>query len=237
MKVLILVLSAMREPWCDMYSVGLDTWDKEEHPQAQTVYYFGKHGTLTQTKHLFFSSQHDEELERVSARTLEAFEYSLGLEWDLMARVHSSCYVHKQNLVKYCETQPTEGVMQGLMTGGDQPFLWGGGHYLFSRDVIEKFVEQKDHWNLNVMEDNSMTNMANLLGIPITPGKSATICLTDWRIDGPKLCLCYNLAETFEFVDWADIHKAYPNFYFRCKQDLKRHLDLEIFRKLHEYYT
>lgn len=237
MKVLILVLSAMREPWKAMLDTSLETWDSEPHSQTQTLYYCGQSSEQSRPG-LFFSPQFDEELERVSARTLEAFEHSLGLEWDwdFCARVHSSCYVHKSNLVKYCETLPRTGVLQGLMTGGDNPFLWGGGHFLMSRDVIEKFVAGKPHWNLGVMEDNSITNAAEALNIPITPGKSATVVLRDWTIDGLKLCLCYNLAETFEFTDWADIKKAYPQFFFRCKQDLKRHLDLEIFKKLHEHY-
>jgi hypothetical protein len=236
MKVLILVLSAMREPWGAMLNTALETWDSEPHSQTETLYYCGKSSEQSKPG-LFYSPNFDEELERISARTMEAFEHSLTLEWDLMARVHSSCYVHKQNLVNYCETQPTEGVMQGLMTGGPTPFLWGGGHYLFSRDVIKKFVENPDKWTPLVMEDVAMTNAAFALGIPITSGRSATICLVDWTIEGKKLCLCYNAAESFEFTDWADIRKAHPSFYFRCKQDLKRHLDLEIFHKLHEHYV
>lgn len=232
MKVLILVLSAMREPWGAMLSVSKETWDAENHPRTQTLYYCGKSSGQAPICDVFFSPTLSEELGDVSSRTMEAFEHALKLDWDLMARVHSSCYVHKGNLVDYCETQPTKGVMQGLMTGGDKPFLWGGGHYLFSRDVIEKFVDNSDKWDFGLMEDMSMTGAAKALDVPITPGNSATIVLRDWTIDGDKLCLCYNLSETFEFIDWTDVKKANPNYFFRVKQDLKRHLDLEIMRQL-----
>lgn len=238
MKTLILVLSAMRDPWDKMLTTSKETWDAPDETRYDTdvLYYCGK-SNLPATDRVFFSPNHDEELERVTARTLEAFEHSLNWDWQYMARCHSSTYVHKRNLAKYCETLPSKDVLEGLMTSGERPFLWGGGHYIISRDVIEKFVQNKGIWDMNVMEDVSMTRAAEKLGIPISPGKSATICLEDWTIEGKKLCLCYNLAETFEFTDWADIMKAYPNYFFRCKQDLKRYLDLEIFRKLKEYYV
>ncbi len=217
MTVLILVLSAMMKPYGDMLTTSQGTWDSVEHPQTRTLYYVG-------------------ELKNVGRRTLEAFEYSLLQPWDYMARCHSSTYVHKKNLVDYCETQPTADVFQGLKVDCAVPFIWGGGHFLMSRDVIERFVQNKDKWDMNLMEDNAMSGVATALGIPLSPGRSATIHLQEMKIDGAKVCLCYNCSDAFGFEDWADIKKAHPSFYFRVKQDLMRHLDLEIFRKLHEHY-
>jgi len=231
MKVLILVLSARREPWGDMMNCSMDTWDAEHHPQTTTLYYCGKSNEPSTDK-VFYSPRFDEELERVTSRTLEAFEKSLEYEWDYLARPHSSTYLHKRNLVKFCDTLPKENIVCGIMTTGDKPFIWGGCHFLFSRDVIEKMVERKDRWNHNVMDDNSITEMVALLEIPVTHGRSATINMQD---DGSYLCLTYGHGENFVFTDFEDMNKADGHFFFRCKQDLRRHEDLRIFRELKKH--
>lgn len=231
MKTLILVLSAMREPWGAMLNTALETWDSQPHSETETLYYCGKSSEQSKPG-LFYSPNHDEELERVSPRTIEAFEHALTLDWEMMARPHSSTYVHKQNLVDFIQTLPRQNVLCGLMTTGLNPFLWGGGSYIISRDVVEKFVANKDRWNLNIMEDNSLTNLARDLDIPMDgTGRMASI---NYMPDGSVFVMPYGIGEPFSFTDWSEIKKAHPHYFFRCKQDLKRHLDLDIFRKLHE---
>lgn len=233
MKILILVLSARRQPWGNMMDVSTETWDKDDHPQTQTLYYCGANPGKSSTEKIFYSPHLSESLEDISGRTIEAFEKSLELDWDLMARTHSSCYVHKQNLVDYCETLPRENLLHGLMTSGDMPFLWGGGHYIISRDVIGKFVANKDQWNLRIMEDVSITFLARKLGIPFTEnGKMAAINLMS---DGRYLCLVYGMGDNFDFTDFEDITKAHPHFFFRVKHDPNRSIDLKIMRSLKKY--
>lgn len=242
MNVLILVLSARRDPWGSLMDCSIETWDAEDHPQTKTRYYCGQLGQQPITSpfkmppwsEVWYSPQYDEELERVSPRTMEAFEKSLELEWDFMARTHSSTYVHKRNLVEFCETLHRKNLLCGLMVGGDRPFMWGGGSFIMSRDVIEQFVANKDRWNLNVMEDNGITELANELSIPLSGiGRMASIDEHPTRY----VVTTYGTGEGFTFTDWSDINKARPHFYFRCKQDLQRHKDLDIFRKLHQHYT
>lgn len=231
MKVLITVLSARREPWGDLLDVGMETWDAEDHPQTRTLYYCGK-SDRPSTSEVFYSPQHDEELERVSPRTIEAFEKSLEYEWDFMARTHSSTYVHKRNLVDFCETLPKENLLSGLLVTGERPFLWGGGSYIISRDVIEKFVENKSKWNTSIMEDNSITDLANELGIPMSGnGRMASID----HVENGYLVTTYGIGQGFTFTDWSDINKAQPHYYYRCKQDMRRHEDLMIFRELKKH--
>jgi hypothetical protein len=211
---------------------ALETWDVEYHPQTSTLYYCGK-SDKPSTDRVFYSPQFDEELERVAPRTMEAFGKSLELKWDFMARTHSSTYVHKKNLVDFCETLHRKNLLCGLLVTGERPFLWGGGSYIMSRDVIEKLVANKDKWNTGIMEDNSLTNLSNELDIPLSGnGRMASI---DGQRDGSYQVTTYGTGEGFRFTDWNDIKKAHPHFYFRCKQDLRRHEDLEIFRKLKQY--
>jgi len=127
-----------------------------------------------------------------------------------------------------------ENEILGVLTEGEHPFLWGGCQYIFSRDVIEKFVANKDKWRTDVMEDSSITFMAEELGIPIeSKGRCASINLMP---DGSWLCFTYNHGENFVFTDWNDINKAQPHFFFRVKHDPDRSVDAKVMRLLHDHY-
>ncbi len=229
MKVLILVLSARRDPWDKLMDCSLETWDAEEHPQTQTLFYCGRNGESTEK--VFYSPNIGEELEEVSPRTIQAFEKAVSIpDWDYLARPHSSTYVHKRNLVAFCEAEgPKENVLYGCFTGGPQPFLWGGCHYLMSRDVIERMVANKERWDTSVMDDQSITRMAELLKVTVLPAHSATINMLD---NGGHNCLVYGHGESFDFTNFADTNKAEGHFFFRVKQDLRRHEDVRIMREL-----
>lgn len=232
MKVLILVLSARREPWDSLMNVSQETWDAEDHPQTQTLYYCGK-SSEPSTNKVFYSPTLSESLEHVSSRTIEAFGKALELEWDFLARPNSSCYVHKKNLVKFCETLPRENTICGILTEGERRFLWGGCQYILSRDVIEKMVENKDKWDHSVMDDESLTRIAEELKIPLeSNGRCASINLLP---DGSYLLMAYGHGENFAFSDWNDIKKADGHFFFRVKQDLRRQEDLRIMHELKKH--
>ncbi len=229
MKVLILVMSARRDPWDKLMDTQMETWDSGLHPQTHTLYYCGKSTNAT-TSRIFYSPTLGEELEEISPRTIEAFEKSLEYDWEYMARVHASTYVHKDNLAKFCHTLRRHKVLCGIIAGGDRPFIWGGCHYVFSRDVVDSFVRNKDKWNTKVMEDNSITEMKDHLGLPVTEGHSATINL---QPDGNHLCLVYGHGDSFNFRSYEEFaEKAQGHFFVRCKQDLERHKDIEIMREL-----
>lgn len=232
MNVLILVMSARKEPYGALMDAQMQTWDRDEHSQTKTFFYCGKGAEWREPEdYVFYSPNYGESLEEVSQRTIEAFEKSLELEWDYMARVHSSTYVHKNNLVKFCHTLPKHKVLCGIMTEGDKPFIWGGAHYIFSRDVIQKMVDNKDKWNPYVMEDQSITLLAWQLGIPVSQGHSATINLLP---DNTYLCLVYGRGENYTFRDFSEI-KDDGHFFFRVKQDQRRSEDIRIMHELHKH--
>ncbi len=235
MNVLILVLSARREPWNALMDTQMETWDSVCHNQTDTIFYCGKSDKYQSDYKVFYSSELTESLEDVSPRTIEAFEWALNLRnWDYLARPHSSTYVHKANLVKFCETLPVTNVLCGIETGGENSFIWGGGHFLFSRDVIEKMVANKDKWNRNIMDDNSISEMAKMLEIPVTPGRTATINL---QPDGSYVTLVYNHGENSHTSDFNTLtEKLQGHFFVRVKQDLRRHEDVKIMRELFKHW-
>lgn len=233
MKILILVLSARREPWGSLMDVSMETWDAEDNPQTQTIYYCGSFTESAGTDEVFYSRIFDESLEGVSGRTIEAFEHALNFEWDYLARPNSSCYVHKKALVYYCATLPEEGALYGLLTGGEagQRMLWGGGQYIMSRDVVEKLVANKDKWDFKLMDDQSLTKMAEKLAIPMF-GNSRCASIND--LGTHYFCMLYGHGHSFHFekFDQGFANQVEGHFFFRVKQDLRRHKDLEIIRAL-----
>lgn len=232
MKVLILVLSARCHPWGRLMEAQMETWDSDNHPQTTTRYYVGR--SYHEIEDNVWQSDLTECLEDVSSRTLEAFEKSLELEWDYMARVNSSCYVDKKNLVDFCEWLPKDNVLYGVMSDTQPKYLWGGCQYVISRDVIEKLVANKDKWNRHIMEDNSISFLADRLGVPLeSKGRCASINLCP---DGSYLCLTYNHGNSFVFTDWQDIKKAEGHCFFRVKHDPDRSIDVKVMRLLHEHF-
>ncbi len=235
MNVLILVMSARREPWGDLMRCSMETWDSVDHPQTKTLYYCGKSDKPSSDK-VFYSPTFSEELEHVSPRTLEAFEEAINLDWkwDFIARPNSSCYVHKKNLVNFVDDADRKNAIYGILTGGEESFLWGGCQFIFSRDVIERFVAYRRKWNNNVMEDNAITLLAHELRIPLeSKGWCASINLNP---NGEHLCLTYNHGESFTFTDWSDVNKLDGHFFVRCKYDPDRTQDLMTFHKLYEHW-
>ena len=232
MNVLILVLSARREPWGALMDTSMVTWDSVDHPKTQTLYYCGK-SDQPSTDKVFYSPTYTEDLEDVSSRTIEAFEESLKYDWDYLARPNSSCYVHKQNLVDYLRTSIWGNVIFGILTGGENSFLWGGCQFILSRDVVERMVAAKDKWNHNVMDDNSITELAKFLNVDIREGWCSSINAND---DGSYTVISYGHGEGFVFRDWEDVKKLDGHYFVRCKHDPDRTQDLVRFRKLHEYW-
>ncbi len=234
-KVLILVLSALRAPWGEMLDVQRSTWNTVPHPQTQTLFYCGKFaGVPPSWPDVYFSEQYGESLEEICPRTREAFEHALGLEWDYLARTHSSTYVHKKNLVDFIEKNelPGDNLFCGLTVAGDLPFVWGGGGYIMSRDVIERFVIAKDQWDLGMMEDRALSKLATQLKVPWNgSGKMASI---NELQDGSYFVMGYG-SDSFNSREWSDLNKLHPNYYIRVKQDLRRERDLDLMRQIHKY--
>lgn len=226
-KTLILVLSAVRQPWLALMNKQRATWDSIPHPQTDTLYYVGGFPEKRVDDRILYSTI-DEHLHNIGRRTVEAFEYALTLPgWQYLARPHSSTYVRKRQLVEFVDTLPETGAMMGAATPHEGVnYLWGGGHMTYSRDVIEALVAAKENWNHKIMEDVAVSRLAQSLGISFGVGRSASI---DWQPNCASVsCTAYN-GETggFGFTDWNDLNRLKDQFFFRVKFDPDRAVDLK----------
>jgi hypothetical protein len=228
-KVLILVLSCETRPYGKMVDTSKATWDSHNIEGCETLYYFGISAFPRNSKDCVCLPV-SESLENMGEKTIQGLEYALNnYEFDYIARVHSSCYVNKKKLIQYVQTLPDQNIFEGLTVKRDTfDFVWGGGHYIISRDVVKQIVDNKTEWNHKYMEDESMSLVVKNLGIPFKDGNSCSINKTEtgWSL------LSYGFGKSFNFEDFKDVSNS-PHYFYRVKQDQRRELDEYIMIKLH----
>ena len=228
-KILIAVISCQDYPYLDMISTSQNTWDSVHVEGCETLFYCGLPQKQNTDKIVYFNVQ--ESLHSMGYKDILFFEYALkNKEWDYMARVNASCFVHKQNLTDYCQTLKEKEVFEGLnvVTDGVIQFTWGGGQYVISRDVIEKIVANKGQWNHNEMEDMAMSKLVMKLGITPQPGRA---CSIDAKGAGWS-CLVYGHGSGFDFSHMNEFKFPEGQYFFRIKQDNQRHLEAGIMHEL-----
>lgn len=225
-SVLILVMSAQQPPWGEMIETSMKTWDSIEQPHVGTIFYCGNPVGLNTHRVIYFP--YDSLLHELGRLTLCAYAHALTLDgWDYIARVNSSCYVHKRNLLEYVQTKPDRDVLCGLIadSGVGFKYLWGGGQFILSRDVVQKIVENASAWNHQLMEDVAVTKLALDIGIPLDG--NGRCCSIDNDLGGGNFLMCYNGKPGCSFSDWSDINKADDQFFYRVKNDADRSVDRE----------
>jgi hypothetical protein len=227
-KVLILVLSADLPPYDKMIETSKNTWDSISIDNCQTIYYCSSFEKQNKDNVIYF--QIEEGFLNMGYKTLAGLQWGLeNKEFDYIARVHSSTYVDKRKLMEYIQQLPESNIFSGIIADSQNGFkyVWGGGHYIISKDVVKKIVDNNDKWQHKYMEDESMSLLVRELGIAFTDGKSGSI---DKMGDNEWRCITYG-GETISFSDFSDIKKLNNHFY-RVKHDGDRSVDELVMNKL-----
>ena len=230
MKVLIAVLSSRQRPWGDMIETSKATWDSFDVPGVETVFYVGNPESPLEDKVIGVPVA--ESLYSMGHKNIAAWRWMLdNSDFDFMARVNASCYVHKARLLARCAGYPATGLLSGSTVEDTTrpPWMWGGHQFVMSRDVVQILVDNPHVWNHTEMEDVALSYAARSLEIPFTQGEDS--CSIDhlgegrWRVTSSP-------GKTFEFTNWADLAKADTEIFFRVKQDRKRHEDAYVMQEL-----
>lgn len=231
-KVLILVLSAQKPPWGEMMLTSMNTWERDYVEGVRTIFYCGQPVQENSYSVIYFDIY--ESYATLGQKMLAAFEWVLqNYDFDYIARVNSSCYVDKRELIKYVQTLPDTNVFAGVKvpsSGHEAEWCWGGMQFILSKDVVEKVVESKTHWRHDKMEDVALSFLVKKLGIPFMAGKGCSIDKTDkgWR------CVQYGGGESFDFDDWSQM-KGTGQFFIRVKYDQDRYVDKLIMHNLYNH--
>lgn len=226
-RVLILVLSSQKPPYDTMMQTSFDTWDSVEVEGVETVFYCGEPFKDNNSKVIYFPIRED--YANMGHKLLEALEWcKSNKEYDYIARVNSSCYVDKKELIKHVQTL-TENVYGLIVPSSDnQPkWMWGGGQFLFSKETINLILENKDKWNHSIMDDLSISRMMDTLGIEYTDGKACSID----KLEGRWRFMPYGGGSPFEFTDFNDL-KNTTHFFYRVKMDGQRYIDKVLMQEL-----
>lgn len=233
-KILILVLSSDFPPYTHLMNVSQNTWDSVQVENVETIFYCSQkdNPNFVETDKVKYFDV-DNTLFHMGIKNLAMFEWALkNKDFDYVARVNASCYVDKKQLVKYVDTLPTKDVFAGVIVAAEPRWMFGGLNFVISKDVIEKIVEHKNEWDHGKMEDVSMSQLVDKIGIPFTNG---TACSID-KQESDWLCLSYN-ADSVRFNDFSEL-KNTGHHYYRVKQDYDRAQDEyvmnELFKALNE---
>lgn len=227
MKILVLVLSADFPPYDKMIHTALNTWEKVEVENTQTLFYCGAGHKANTDKIVYLPVT--EGLYNIGHKTVKALEHALdNYEFDYIARVHSSIYVDKARLYEYCQSLRKDNLFAGVIADSQNGFKyqWGGVGFILSQDVVKRIVYNKSLWNHKYMEDESLGLICSDLGIPFTPMKSAGI---DKLAEGYQ-CISYE-GESITFTDFADV-KRLGHHYYRVKHDPDRSVDGYVMNQL-----
>lgn len=228
--ILILVVSFDEPPYDKMITTSQNTWDSIDVEGCNTIFYCGATDNKHKVNVVYLPVS--EGLFNMGRKLLLAFQYVLSnYKFDYMARVNSSTYVDKKELIKYVQTLP-ETIFAGLEVKRPESFdyIWGFS-YIISRDIVQRVVGHQERWEHQFIEDESLSKVVASLGFAFSPGKAVSI---DQRGLSTWAAIIYGGGESFEFTDFADIKKIDNQFFYRVKQDYNRAMDAYIMKQLYE---
>lgn len=237
-KILILVVSSNDKPYKQMVKTSLETWDSFEVDNCETMYYFGT--PIKDDLSVYIPNQNpkfifddvDECYENMGRKMLYTFGWVLNnKDFDYIVRINSSCYCDKKQLAKYIETLPDNNLFAGVEVEGgatNEKFMWGGTGWVFSKDIIQLIVDNKQHYDHSIMEDVAIGHLMNKLNVPYTQGSACSLN----EKDGAYLCIGYG-GESIEFSNFDDLKRLSYHFY-RCKVDRDRNVDAYFMNELYK---
>lgn len=230
--VLVYVLTSPDPPYPQLMDTSLATWDTVEAPGVSTLFYSNRQ-SKQHPKLIQF--QCPGSLYDMGRKDLLAYEWALkNRDWDYMARVSASCYVKKQTLARYVQDLPATNLFRGVGAHKPEgtPYIWGGTHYVISRDVVQAMVDHKAKWNHAEMEDVAMSVLVSSLGIPLD--KLGRGCSINRKGDG-WITFAYadGGIDSFVFKDFSEFVARTPKQHFiRVKQDGERQTDSWVMQQL-----
>jgi hypothetical protein len=149
-------------------------------------------------------------------KLLAMYKYALNnYEFDYLFRTTSASYVRAMELSKVCEALPREKYYGGAIAYEGARFA-AGNNILMSRDLVERIAMKKTVANPTIIEDVSLGNYMNSIGVKLSP-------LPQINID------------SIEKMNYISDEELMSNFHFRLKSGtMKKRNDVEIMHVLHE---
>lgn len=124
----------------------------------------------------------------ISFKTLKSFEWiSENIEFNYLFRTNTSSYIDTKNLRQFCKSNNKEFLYRGKKVSNyfdDTHISYvSGAEILLSNNVFQLLVENKEHWNTNLIDDVSIGKILQNLNIPIEESKSIIFNNSFFRIN------------------------------------------------------
>jgi hypothetical protein len=232
-RVLILAIGCQLKPWDKMIETSLNTWDSVQVPGVESIFYCGNPVHKNTSKIIYFPI--NEAYKTMGEKMICAFEWALKYkEFDYIARVNGSCYVNKNRLIEHVQTLPEYDLFSGIEVPASEKrpsWMWGGGQFILSWDLVQKICDKKEYWNHSIMEDEAISEFMHKFKVPFHKGKMCSIDKTEkgWS------CIMYGGGESFEFTNFSDLYKLREQFFVRVKHDLDRSVDEFLMKQLYQH--
>jgi hypothetical protein len=216
MKILILVLSCLDEPYYSLMKKQQDTWDSVENENIRTIYYYGKGGGFKKIKEnsYEYGAECPDSFKMMYRKFYLLLKEIINDDWDYIFRTNSSSYVDKENLLKFMQNLPSKNGYGGVS----------------SQCVIE----------------NSIICFVSGAGIFLSKDAASVIVNSDYSSDEEsisedvyigKILNNKDIYPTFgaQRVDLDSNHYSDLNTYhFRCSSNTDRQIDLDRMEEIYE---
>lgn len=213
MKVLILVLSCLRDPYDKLMKAQQRTWDSVDVPGVETIYYYGDNTGFKKISHYSreFGADSRDDLKQAHWKYTLTLREVMSQDWDFIFRTNASSYVHKRELLKMAEKLPNEKCYCGR-PGDCNMFASGSGHFI-SRDVAQILVDEMQcniGSDVNYVPDDVYIGQILIKnhGLSVTPGSERV----DYYSDGHN--------------------RDFKTYHYRCKNEDNRQGDIDAFEWL-----
>jgi hypothetical protein len=228
MKILILIISSIEEPYKKLENTIRETWGKNTN-DVKIFYNYGNGSSPSFIDDDKIICDCHESMDNIGLKTVKSFELLFeNFEFDYIFRTNLSSFVNIDNMVKYLKDIPLERFYGGMCSlnfsgvhlhkFGEGTFASGSGYFL-SKDVVKLIIDNKELWDHSVIDDVAIAGLLKKLGL--LPSLCPRIDIDSTSND----ILYYNNIP----ISDDDINKCY---HFRCKTSGDRSGDIEIFKKL-----
>lgn len=227
MKILILVISSIEEPYKRLENAIRETWGNNTNQDVKIFYNYGNGTSSFIDGDKIICESGKETLFNIGAKTIKSFELLYdSFEFDYIFRTNLSSYVCINKMINFLKDKPKHNYYAGKLEQffthnitdfGEGNFASGCGFFI-SRDLIKKVLNNKDLYNNSHLDDVSIAGMLKILGV--IPSNCPRIDIT--KILNNKFYYNHDI-----------VNIDNDNYHFRCKTDGDRSGDIEIFKKLY----
>jgi hypothetical protein len=175
MKILILVISSIEEPYKKLENAIRETWGNNTNDDVKIFYNYGSDGSSTFIDDDRIICDCIENMDNIGLKTIKSFELLYdSFEFDYIFRTNLSSFVHIENMIKYLKDMPSERFYGGMCTlnfsgehlqkFGEGTFASGSGYFL-SKDIVKLLIDNKELWDHSIIDDVALAGLLKKLGI------------------------------------------------------------------------